>query len=80
MPQDHSFDVVSEFDRQELVNAVEIKANQVGVKTLRWGKEPQRNRESSYAVPEGFRGVQAQFGEQCDGTANCAGCRNTGAM
>jgi hypothetical protein len=23
MPQDHSFDVVSEFDRQELVNAVD---------------------------------------------------------
>ncbi len=44
----------------ELVNAVEIKANQVGVKTLRWGKDPRQlpRRESSYAVPEGYRGVQ----------------------
>src|SRR5205807_1055602 len=44
----------------ELVNAIEIKANQVGVRVLRWGKDPRDlpRRESSYAVPEGFRGVQ----------------------
>ena len=44
----------------DLVSAVEIKANQVGVRTLRWGKDPRqlRRRESAYVVPEGYRGVQ----------------------
>jgi hypothetical protein len=44
----------------ELVSAVEIKANQVGVRTLRWGKDPRtlKQRESAYVVPEGYRGVQ----------------------
>ncbi len=44
----------------EMVPTVEIKANQVGVRTLRWGKSPRllRQRESAYVVPEGYRGVQ----------------------
>jgi regulator of protease activity HflC (stomatin/prohibitin superfamily) len=44
----------------ELVDAVEIKASQVGVRTLRWGKDPRtlKQRESVYTVPEDYRGVQ----------------------
>jgi hypothetical protein len=44
----------------ELVNAKEIKAHQVGVRTMRWGREPRlaKGRKSPYVVPEGFRGVQ----------------------
>jgi regulator of protease activity HflC (stomatin/prohibitin superfamily) len=42
--------------------AVEIKAHEVGVRTLKWGKEPPRpgKGRSSYVVPEGCRGVQAK--------------------
>ncbi|MGL4550155.1 MAG: SPFH domain-containing protein [Gemmataceae bacterium] len=45
----------------ELVPAVVIEANQVGVKTLRYGKDPKDlgdRRTSPYTVPEGYRGVQ----------------------
>ncbi len=44
----------------ELVNAVEVKSDEVGVKVLKWGKDPRelKERKSPYVVPEGYRGVQ----------------------
>jgi hypothetical protein len=45
----------------EMVTAVVIEANQVGVKTLRYGKDPKElgaRHTSPYTVPEGYRGVQ----------------------
>jgi hypothetical protein len=44
----------------ELVDAREIKAHQVGVRVLKWGKDPRtlKGRASPYVVPEGYRGVQ----------------------
>jgi regulator of protease activity HflC (stomatin/prohibitin superfamily) len=44
----------------EMVNAVEVKSEQVGVKVLKWGKDPRelQDRRSPYVVPEGYRGVQ----------------------
>jgi regulator of protease activity HflC (stomatin/prohibitin superfamily) len=48
----------------EIVPATEIHADEVGVVTLRVGKDPhdlQRDKESGqYVVPEGYRGVQEQ--------------------
>jgi regulator of protease activity HflC (stomatin/prohibitin superfamily) len=46
----------------ELVPSIKVAANQVGVKTLRWGKALPglKGQKSSYVVPEGFRGVQAR--------------------
>jgi hypothetical protein len=45
-----------------LYNAVEIRADQVGVRTLKWGKDPRTLKvdpgQSVYVVPEGYRGVQ----------------------
>jgi hypothetical protein len=41
--------------------AVEIKANEVGVRTLKWGKDPRDlkgKHENPYVVPEGYRGMQ----------------------
>src|SRR5262249_28113429 len=37
------------------------KAHQVGVRTLKWGKDPKtlKARKSRYTVPDGYRGVQA---------------------
>lgn len=45
----------------EIVPAVEIESQQVGVKVLRWGKEPPRERASPYVVADGERGVQRSF-------------------
>ncbi|MCO6457286.1 MAG: hypothetical protein J5I93_18465 [Pirellulaceae bacterium] len=42
----------------EIVKAVEIESQQVGVKILRWGKEPPKDRENQYIVADGERGVQ----------------------
>lgn len=45
----------------EMVPAVVIEANQVGVRTLKYGKDPKElnaPRTSVYTVPEGYRGVQ----------------------
>src|SRR5258707_3816222 len=46
----------------EMVDAVEIKEDEVGVKTLKAGKAPRTLagdvRKSPYVVPEGYRGVQ----------------------
>lgn len=45
----------------ELIPAVVIGASQVGVRTLKYGKDPRelgKERLSFYTVPEGFRGVQ----------------------
>src|SRR5262249_45898555 len=54
----------------ELVAAVEVKASQVGVRVLKWGKDPAdpeeqkknpillKDRKSPYVVPVGYRGVQ----------------------
>jgi hypothetical protein len=44
----------------ELVKAVEVRADQVGVRVLKWGNDPraQVGAASPYVVPDGFRGVQ----------------------
>jgi hypothetical protein len=44
----------------ELIKAVEVRADQVGVRVLKWGKDPraQVGAASPYVVPAGFRGVQ----------------------
>ncbi len=46
----------------ELVKAVEIKADEVGVRTLKAGKDPRTlaagENKNPYVVPEGYRGVQ----------------------
>lgn len=47
----------------EVVDAVEVKDNQVGVRTLKVGNDPrdlppQAGGEGRYVVPDGFRGVQ----------------------
>lgn len=46
--------------RHELVDIVTVRAEQVGVKILKWGKDPAelKDRKSPYTVPEGYRGVQ----------------------
>lgn len=48
----------------EPTKAVEIKINQVGVRTLRVGKDPAKLKESDqrspYIVPAGYRGVQQE--------------------
>lgn len=46
----------------ELVPMVKVESFQVGVRTLKWGKDPKelQNPASKYVVPEGYRGVQAQ--------------------
>lgn len=43
-----------------LEEMTKVGTNQVGVKTLRWGKDPAEllDRKSQYVVPEGYRGVQ----------------------
>jgi hypothetical protein len=42
--------------------AVQIKATEVGVRTLKWGKDPRelkaQGHDNHYVVPEGYRGVQ----------------------
>lgn len=45
----------------EIVPAVEIESQQVGVKILHWGKEPTPDRENPYIVADGERGVQKSF-------------------
>lgn len=47
----------------EIRAAVEVKADQVGVRVLKWGKDPRelKGRQNSYTVPEGYRGVQEKF-------------------
>ena len=52
------------YDHQ-LVDAVEVRTNEVGVRVLKWGKDPaglkgQAGR-SAYVVPEGYRGVQEKY-------------------
>jgi hypothetical protein len=46
----------------QVVKAVEIKSDEVGVRTLKVGKDPstleKEVRKSPYVVPDGFRGVQ----------------------
>jgi regulator of protease activity HflC (stomatin/prohibitin superfamily) len=48
----------------ELVNAVEVADHQIGVRTLKVGKDPRtlpRGRDhGAYAVPQGYRGVQQE--------------------
>ncbi len=50
----HEYDV-------EIVPAVEIESQQVGVKVNLWGKEPAKTRVSPYVVNDGERGVQKSF-------------------
>jgi hypothetical protein len=50
----HAYDV-------EIVPAVEIESQQVGVKVLRWGKDPAAGRKNPYVVADGERGVQQSF-------------------
>jgi hypothetical protein len=45
----------------EIIPAVEIEPQQVGVKVLRWGEEPPKDRPSPYVVADGERGVQKSF-------------------
>ncbi|MBL8798441.1 MAG: hypothetical protein JNM56_31390 [Planctomycetia bacterium] len=45
----------------ETIPAVEIESQQVGVKILLWGREPPKDRASSYFVADGERGVQRSF-------------------
>jgi hypothetical protein len=50
----HAYDVVEQ-------DALEIHHNEVGVRTLLWGKDPRELKapnRSAYVVPEGYRGVQ----------------------
>jgi regulator of protease activity HflC (stomatin/prohibitin superfamily) len=51
-----------EYDHR-LVDAVEVKADQVGIRVLKWGKDPKglKNRKNPYTVPEGYRGVQEKY-------------------
>lgn len=46
----------------ELVPMVPVKSYQVGVRTLKWGKDPrqlqEKDRPGAYVVPDGYRGVQ----------------------
>ena len=44
----------------EMVAMTKVERHQVGIRTLRWGKDPAqlKGRKSKYVVPEGFRGVQ----------------------
>ena len=50
----------------ELVNAVVIGPSQVGVRTLKYGKDPKGlgQQGTHYTVPDGFRGVQAKAATQ----------------
>jgi hypothetical protein len=45
----------------EIVPAVEIESQQVGVKINMWGKDPAPKRQSPYVVADGERGVQQSF-------------------
>lgn len=45
----------------EIVPAVEIESQQVGVKVLMWGEEPSEDRPSLYVVADGERGVQSSI-------------------
>jgi hypothetical protein len=45
----------------QVVPAVEIESQQVGVKVLRWGPEPDADRASAYVVSGARRGVQGSF-------------------
>lgn len=45
----------------EIVPAVEIESQQVGVKVLMWGEEPSEARPSRYVVADGERGVQSSI-------------------
>ncbi len=45
----------------EIVPAVEIESQQVGVKVLMWGKEPSQDGSSLYVVADGERGVQSSI-------------------
>lgn len=45
----------------EIVPAVEIESQQVGVKVLMWGKEPPEERANLYIVADGERGVQSSI-------------------
>ena len=44
----------------KLVHAIEINSNQVGIKVLKYGRDPAtlKDRTSVYVVPKGYRGVQ----------------------
>jgi regulator of protease activity HflC (stomatin/prohibitin superfamily) len=42
----------------ELFDAVQIHAGEIGVRTLKVGKDFKNNNASPYVVPDGFRGVQ----------------------
>ena len=45
----------------EIVSAVEIESQQVGVKVLMWGKDPPEDRPSLYVVADGERGIQSSI-------------------
>jgi hypothetical protein len=45
----------------QIVPAVEIESQQVGVKVNLWGREPAKNRTNPYVVNDGERGVQKSF-------------------
>jgi regulator of protease activity HflC (stomatin/prohibitin superfamily) len=49
----------------QLVDAVEVRTNEVGVRVLKWGKDPAALKgqagRSAYVVPEGYRGVQEKY-------------------
>jgi hypothetical protein len=45
----------------QIVPAVEIESQQVGVKVLLWGNDPPKQAASPYVVPDGSRGVQRSF-------------------
>ncbi len=56
----------------ELIPMVQVKSFQVGVRTLKWGKDPKELRQKKevapnrYVVPEGYRGVQEKVLEPRD--------------
>ena len=50
-------------DKDGLVHAVEVRANQVGVHLLKYGKDPRELKlaKAPYIVPAGYRGVQEKI-------------------
>src|SRR5262249_6031164 len=50
-------------DHEKLVPVTRVARSQVGVRTLRYGKDPSelKDRKSKYVVPDGYRGVQEKL-------------------
>jgi hypothetical protein len=62
-PYVFSVEVDEKTRKPKLVPMTRVQRNQVGVRTLRYGKDPSalKGRKSRYVVPEGYRGVQEKL-------------------